>query len=460
MSLDPLTALSPLDGRYRSKTKELAALFSEASLFRHRVRVEVEYLLFLSKKRIIRTLSSKEQKKLKKLLELELEQIKQIKTIEAETHHDVKAVEYFLTEQLQSTSLKDCIPFIHFGLTSADTNNLAYRLMINQAHQQIMLPLLIRLLSRLKNMSSQYQDLAMLARTHGQPALPTTLGKEISVWAVRLLQQIIQLVEHKLNGKLTGAVGSFQALQFTFPDVDWIEASHEFVSSLGLEPNLHTTQINPADNLIELLNHYQLTNSILIDLCQDFWRYISDNWLIQIKDKQQVGSSTMPQKINPIRFENCEGNLQLANGVIDTLSRKLAVSRLQRDLSNSTVNRNIGLVFGYSLLGWKSLSAGLTTVQPNKPKISTDLNQNFNILAEAMQTKLRQQQDPQAYQKTAELTKSKCLKKKDWQQLVKPISTDLHQLTPEDYTGLAAKLVTLAVEEIGHFLAEFKPDFE
>ncbi len=455
MDFSPLTTLNPLDGRYHDKTKALAKIFSEASLIQHRTGIEVRYLQFLSKHKIIRSFNSEEQKQLDDLLSLSEKQIKRVKTIEKKTHHDVKAVEYFLREEFEQSSVKDCTPYIHLGLTSADINNLAYGQMITKAHQHIVLSQLTQLLDQLKQMAAQYQDLPMLARTHGQPALPTTFGKEVSVTAMRLLKQLEKLANFKLTGKLTGAVGSLQALDLVFSQHDWLKLSTEFVSSLGLKPNLHTTQINPADNLIELLQIYHRLNSILIDLNQDLWRYISDHWLIQNKNKEQVGSSTMPQKVNPIRFENSEGNLTLANGLIETLSRKLPISRLQRDLSNSTINRNIGLVFAYNHLGYTSLSSGLNTIKPNQEKIKQNLNDNYNILGEALQTKLRQKQDPQAYEKTAELTKTKKLSQADWQRIVADTAPDLVDLTPADYTGLAIKLTQKAVKEIDLFLTEF-----
>jgi len=292
----------------------------------------------------------------------------------------------------------------------------------------------------------------MLARTHGQAAIPTTLGKEISVFATRLLTQIQKLDTYQLTGKLNGAVGSFQALNFIQPQVDWIEFSTTFVANLGLQPNLHTTQINPADDLIDLFHIYHLINSIFIDLDQDLWRYISDDWLVQTGKDKRVGSSTMPQKINPIEFENSEGNLTLANGLIETVSRKLPISRLQRDLSDSTVNRNLGSIFGYCLIGYQSLSKGLKTIQPNLTQIERDLNRNYAILGEALQTQMRHQQIPQAYEQVAAEFKHRVLTQADWQKLTQSIDPILATLTPATYTGLADQLTQLAVKKIKEFL--------
>ena len=451
MKLEPLTALCPLDGRYYTKTRDLAEIFSEASLIKHRVLVEVEYLLALSQQKIIRPFSGKEKKLLKSLPDLSFNHLKRVKEIEKTIHHDVKSVEYYLAERLEKTSLKDCVSFIHFGLTSSDINNLAYRLMMAKANNLLRLRL-EKILKQLNTMANEYKNLSMLARTHGQAAIPTTFGKEVSVFGMRLLNQLKKIENYKLTGKLNGAVGSFQALQFSLPKVNWIKFSRDLVKSFDLKPNLDTTQVNPADDLVELFSIYHLVNSILIDLSQDFWRYISDDWLIQNKNLKQVGSSTMPQKVNPIEFENAEGNLSLANGLIETLNRKLPISRLQRDLSDSTVNRNMGLVLGYSLVAYTSLLKGLKLVKPNKKKITKDLNKNFNILSEALQTDLRLLKDKKAYQKTVKLTKSKVMNQDDWQKLVKPINGKLFKLTPDKYTGLAGKLTDRSIRRINKYI--------
>jgi adenylosuccinate lyase len=452
MNSIPLSSISPLDGRYHYLTKPLAKIFSESSLISHRLKIEILYLQALSKAKIIRSFTKKEILFLNKLQQPTPTDIKKIKQIEKKTHHDVKAVEYYLAQKLKSSSLKNIIPFIHFGLTSADINNLSYRLMISSANQNLLLPKLKEILKTLSQLCAKHHDLPMLARTHGQAAIPTTLGKEVSVFLMRLLKQLEKLENYQLSGKLNGAVGSFQALYFIKPKINWPKFSADFISSLKLKPNLHTTQINPADDIVNLFNIYHLINSILIDLNQDFWRYISDDWLIQDQKKDQVGSSTMPQKINPIQFENSEGNLTLANGLIETINRKLPLSRLQRDLSDSTIHRNFGTIFGHSLISYHSLLKGLNSIKPNKEKIDQDLNKNFNILAEALQTWLRHQQDPQAFQKTAQITKGQKMKQLDWQNLTQDFDKKLATLTPAAYTGLSSDLTLLAIKDINKFL--------
>ncbi|MBU0579047.1 adenylosuccinate lyase [Patescibacteria group bacterium] len=452
MDFSSLSSLSPLDGRYHHLTQPLSNIFSEASLVSHRLKIEILYLKTLSQTKIIRSFTKKEISYLDQLQKPTLATIKKIKQIEKKIHHDVKAIEYYLALKLKSSSLKDCISFLHFGLTSADINNLSYRLMISSAHQKILLPQLKKILKTLNQFCTKYHDLPMLARTHGQAAIPTTLGKEISVFSIRLLKQLKKIKDYQLTGKLNGAVGSFHALHFIKPEINWPKFSTDFISSLGLRPNLHTTQINPADDIVDLFNSYHLINSILIDLNQDIWRYISDDWLVQDNKKNQVGSSTMPQKINPIQFENSEGNLTLANGLIETINRKLPISRLQRDLSDSTINRNFGTIFGHSLIAYDNLLKGLNSIKPNQTKIKQDLNKNFNILSEALQTWLRYQQDSKAYQKTAKLIKGQDIKQSDWKKLTENFDKKINSLTPSSYTGLSSKLTLLAIKDINKFL--------
>ncbi len=448
MGHTPQLALSPLDDRYAHQTKPLAKIFNEAALIQHRLLIEIKYLQALSKHKIIRSFSKKEKDILVQLLKPKSSTPEQIKAIEEKTHHDVKAVEYFIRQEFEQTTLKDLIPFIHFGLTSEDVNNLAYRLMIKQGLNEIIKPELKTLLLNLADLSQKHAALPMLARTHGQAAIPTTLGKELAVFASRLLPLYIKLKNTQLQGKLNGAVGGYQALNLAFSDVNWIEFSQKFVEKLGFEHLSITTQINPQDDLVQLFQLLEHFNSILIGLNQDIWRYISDGWLAQKGKKKHVGSSTMPQKINPIEFENSEGNLKLANGLLQIFICQFPISRLQRDLSDSTIRRNIGTAFGHCLLAYSKLNKGLSQIEPNKTKIKQDLEANWNILAEAAQTIARQQGDQQAYEKLAKLSKNTTLDKSSWQQSVSKINPKLEKLTPSDYTGLSAKLAKQTGQQI------------
>lgn len=455
MDTSALNSLSPLDGRYFEKTKILRDYFSEGALISYRIRIEVLYLIALSDVKIIRSLKPKEKKFLLSLLPATCYLLQKIKDFESTTHHDVKAVEYFLREQLETTSLKDLIPFIHFGLTSEDVNNLAYRLMVKSAHEQVLLPIFYNVLSTLAEFSSSSSAIPLLARTHGQPAISTTLGKELSVFLARLLTQVKKMGEIKLTGKLNGAVGSYHSFAFASPKTDWLKFSELFTKNLGLTPNFYTTQINPPDDLIDLFHTYHHLNSILIDLNQDLWRYISDDWLIQ-KKEANVGSSTMPQKINPIEFENSEGNLIMANGLFETFSRKLPISRLQRDLSDSTVMRNIGVAFGHCLLAYQSLLKGLATISPNTEKIYTDLNANWNILSEPLQIYFRSIGNPEAYEQVATKMKGKVISQKDWQELTKGLNPKIQKLTPSTYLGYSIRLTKKVAIEVNTYLNKHK----
>lgn len=446
--MSKLLAVTPLGGRYRDKIQELEEFTSEYALIKTRIKVEIKYLIALSKIGVVKKLSNEETRILNLIYEkFNLEEAEKIKEIEDTTKHDVKAVEIFLGGIFEKTTLKDLIESIHFGLTSEDINNLSYRLMLKNAVEEVILPSLIKLNGELNNFSQKYKNLPMLARTHGQPALPTTLGKEIAVFASRLDSELKKLKETKLTGKLNGAVGNYNALFLAYPKIDWIKFSKNFVQSFNLEPNLITTQINSFEDIIEYFQTIQRINGIILDLNQDFWRYISDGWLIHSTEKGQVGSSTMPQKINPIDFENSEGNLELANGLIEVFTRKLPISRLQRDLSNSTIIRNIGTVLGYSLLAYKSTSRGVSKIKANEEKILENLNSDWSILAEALQTILRTEKVKGAYFKVLEETKGKKLNQEDWKNLIRklPLSENSKQkllkVTPENYIGLVDKLI-------------------
>ena len=440
--MSKLLAITPLDGRYLNKISELEELTSEFALIKARLGVEVKYLFALLKIKLVNLSTSEKNNLLKILKNFDLGEAEKIKSIEDTTKHDVKAVEIYLRTFLKRENSE----MIHFGLTSEDINNIAYRIMLRSASEDVIIPVLEKLIEILFQRSKELKNLPMLGRTHGQPAVPTTLGKEIAVFASRLSLELKKLKRIQLTGKLNGAVGNYNALYFAFPKIDWINFSKNFIQSFGFEPNLVTTQINSFEDIIEYFQTIQRINGILLDLAQDFWRYISDSWLIQKSDKGQVGSSTMPQKINPIDFENSEGNLELANGLIEVMTRKLAVSRLQRDLSNSTVIRNIGTVLGYSLLAYKGTLSGLSKVKANEAQISQDLNKDWSILSEAIQIIFRKEGVKGSYLKVVEMTKGKHFREKEWKELIKGLSISklnkerLLNLTPQTYLGLASKI--------------------
>ncbi|MDX1613688.1 MAG: adenylosuccinate lyase, partial [Candidatus Promineifilaceae bacterium] len=431
--MDGIHALSPLDGRYRDKTGQLADRFSEAALIRARVEVEIRYLQHLSSNGVVRSLSAEEAALLDDVARVDDPMLAQVKALEETTRHDVKAVEYFLRERFQDTSLSDLSPYLHFGLTSEDVNNLAYRRMIAAAREAVLRPQLLRLLAALADLAETHRTQPMLARTHGQPAIPTTFGKEVALFGIRLLAQLRRLQQIDLFGKLNGAVGGYHAMVVAFPDVDWPGLARSFVESLGLRFLPYTAQINPQDDLVALFGVYRHLNTILLGLNQDMWRYISDDWLVQRMAEGQVGSSTMPQKVNPIQFENSEGNLALANALFQAFMTELPVSRLQRDLSDSTIRRNIGSAFGYSLIAYRSLLQGLASIDVNGPAMRQALNANWNILAEAMQTVARTQGDAEAYEQTAAALKQTVVDGDAWQRLATAVDGRLAALTPESY---------------------------
>lgn len=455
LALTELTAISPLDGRYRERVAELAPYVSEYSLIRTRVEIEAKYLVALSDVGLARRLTKSERQKLETFAsEIDLKEAKRVKEIEEETRHDLKAMERAFRALLARTSLSDVIEMVHFGLTSEDVNNLAYRLMLRRATEDVSIATLDGFVDELVERADKFKATPMLARTHGQGAVPTTVGKELVVFATRVNTQVRKLEKQKLSGKLTGAVGNFNALKFSAPNVDWIKFSQDFVKNFGFDPNLVTTQINSYEDIIEYLQTYQRINSIIVDFDQDMWRYISDDWFIQEARSSEVGSSTMPQKVNPIDFENSEGNLIMANGVIDALCRKLAVSRLQRDLSDSTVVRNIGIALGYSLVGYKSTLAGLARVRPNREQIESDLNQNWTILSEGVQTLLRIAGYEDPYSMVSGLTRGVHIGEDEWHKWVEhlPVTGNrkeqLNKLSPKTYIGLSVSLTERAIREI------------
>lgn len=444
---DPLLAISPLDGRYAETTAPLQNHFSEFAFLRDRVRVELDLLPALSKTGLVRPLSDIEYAQLKSIAEnFSTADAEQILEYERKTRHDVKAIEYFIQSKLQDTTLQDTIPWIHFGLTSEDTNSIGQAIALKESRDKVILPNYQSLISNLSELALRYKATPMLARTHGQFAVPTTLGKEFAVYIARLKKICDEIASHKFEAKLTGAAGNFNALQAAAPQVDWISFSRDFVSSFGLEPNLLTTQILPYDNWVRYFDLIRLTNSILIDFAQDIWRYISDGYLKQAVVTGEVGSSTMPQKVNPIDFENAEGNLGVANSLFTHYAQKLTVSRLQRDLSDSTVRRTFGTALGHSLLAWINFQRGLKRIAPDEEKLTAELNAHWEVVSEGAQTILRAAGKFDAYESLKEKTRGRVLTEVDYKAWCDSIHVDdvtrakLKALSPERYVGLAVQL--------------------
>lgn len=408
MNNNHISAISPIDGRYASKTEKLNCYFSEEALIRYRVRIEVEYLIALSG--IIPQLSNTPkdfEKRLRSLyLQFTQKDALRIKEIESVTNHDVKAVEYFIKQRFDEWSWQSFKEFIHFGLTSQDINNTSFPLMLKEAMEDVFLPQMFRVLETLKGMCQEWKEVPMLARTHGQPASPTRLGKEFMVFVYRLEQQLKTLQTIPYGAKFGGATGNFNAHVLAFPNIDWHAFGNKFVASLGLNRELYTTQISNYDHLAALFQNLQRINTILIDLSRDIWTYISMGYFRQRIKAGEVGSSAMPHKVNPIDFENAEGNLGLANALLDHLACKLPISRLQRDLTDSTVIRNQGVPLAYSLIALKSLEKGLGKLLLHKEAIDKDLQHNYAVVAEAIQTILRREGYPNPYETLKELTRT------------------------------------------------------
>ncbi|MBP7740567.1 adenylosuccinate lyase [Candidatus Woesebacteria bacterium] len=449
-------SLSPLDGRYKNKTISLRKYFSESALNSYRIKIETEYLKSLSKFKIIRNFTVKEIKLLDSFSVLSDLDNKNLKLLENKTHHDVKAIEYFLKSKFEKTSLENVSSFVHFGITSEDINNLAYRLLIHDSLNNFTKNLIINIILQLNEVSKKTADVVILARTHGQAAIPTTFGKEFMVFELRLVELFKELSNFNFRGKFNGAVGGYHALFTAFPKIDWQKFSKEFVESFGFDFIEITTQIAPADDLVKLFSIFNRINNVLLDLNQDIWRYISDGWLAQTGKEKYVGSSTMPQKINPIEFENSEGNLIIANSLFEGFSRKLPISRLQRDLSESTILRNIGISFGYCAVAYESLISGLSKLVVNEKIINEQLFSNYNILLEALQTELRANGDVNAYEKIAIFGKNKTLQKEDWKKLVRDNNSKLNNLTPENYLGLTKQITSSNIKKVEKFIKNFK----
>ena len=446
MELSPLTAISAIDGRYRKQVQHLDAYFSEYALMKYRVLVEVEYLLFLEKKKLFK-LSGKTAKQLRKLAEdFGPEDAQEIKQIEYITNHDVKAVEYFLKNELEKTDDKTAREWIHFGLTSQDVNNTATPLLWKHAIEYEYLPGLLNLNMQLKLLAEEWKDIPMLAHTHGQPASPTKLGKEIMVFVERIQAQVEQFITIPFSAKFGGATGNFNAHHVAFPKTDWILFANQFMDQLGLNRQQFTTQIEHYDNLAAHFDCIKRANTILIDFCRDIWTYVSMEYFKQKTKKGEVGSSAMPHKVNPIDFENAEGNLGLANAIFEHLSSKLPVSRLQRDLTDSTVLRNIGVPFAHTIIAFKSIEKGLDKLLINDPRIHEDLENNWAVVAEAIQTILRREKYPKPYEALKDLTRgNQKIDKKAIHQFIEGLKVsnalkkELKSITPHNYTGMTAK---------------------
>ena len=451
MDLTPLTAVSPIDGRYAGKTADLRPIFSEYGLIRHRVEVEVRWLEHLASRSEIAEvppLGERARNLLAGIVEqFGVEDAQRVKNIERTTNHDVKAVEYFLKEKIAGNpELAAVSEFIHFGCTSEDVNNLAYALMLREARTQALLPAMDEVVQALGHLAHALADRPMLARTHGQPASPTTVGKELANFVHRLRRQREQVVGIPLLGKMNGAVGNFNAHRAAYPEVDWEPLARDFVVSLGLVWNPYTTQVEPHDFIAELFHAVSRFNTVLIDLCRDLWGYVSLAYFKQKTKAGEVGSSTMPHKVNPIDFENAEGNLGIANALFEHLAGKLPVSRWQRDLSDSTVLRNLGVGVAHSVLAYQATLAGLGKLEVNPARLAEDLDEHWEVLAEAAQTVMRRYGVEQPYEKLKALTRGQEVDRAALVALIERLEIPagakrtLLDLTPAAYTGIAARL--------------------
>lgn len=450
MELSSLTAISPIDGRYRTKTDSLDQYFSEYALIRYRVRVEIEYFIFLCElplpqlaefpRDLFPALRSIYQ-------DFSLEDAQRVKDIEAVTNHDVKAVEYFIKERLQGSILNlkpSTLNFIHFGLTSQDINNTSVPLSIKDALNDVVVPMLEKLIAQITAYANEWKEVAMLAKTHGQPASPTRLGKELQVFAYRLSQQLEQLCQTPISAKFGGATGNFNAHHVAYPDMDWCELGNEFVKNrLGLEREQWTTQISNYDNLAALFDALRRIGTIIIDLDRDVWQYISMGYFRQKVKAGEVGSSAMPHKVNPIDFENSEGNLGIAVAILEHLSHKLPVSRLQRDLTDSTVLRNVGVPLGHIVIAVQSTLKGLGKLLLNEEALKEDLERNWAVVAEAIQTILRREGYPNPYETLKALTRTgSAISHESIEQFIETldvseaVKAELRLITPHNYTGI------------------------
>jgi len=453
MAHSELTALSPLDGRYAAKVGPLRPIFSEYGLMHRRVLVEVRWLIALGEEKGIAEvapLSAAARHALETLATgFSSQDAEEIKAIEATTNHDVKAVEYFIKQRISANAeLAKATEFVHFACTSEDINNLSYALMLRDARDEVLLPALDKAIARLRNMAHTMSSLPMLARTHGQTASPTTLGKELANVVERLNRQRAQIAHVELLGKINGAVGNYNAHVIAYPEVDWKTLSERFVQSLGLVWNEYTTQIEPHDCIAELCDAIRRSNTILIDLCRDVWGYISLGYFRQQLKAGEVGSSTRPHKVNPIDFENAEGNLGLANALLSHFAEKLPISRWQRDLTDSTVLRALGTAFGHTQVALESLLRGLAKLTADPARLAADLDANWEVLGEAVQTVMRRYGLPEPYEQLKTLTRGQGITRESLQKFITGLAIPddakrrLLALTPATYLGLAVPLAS------------------
>ncbi|MEH8138660.1 adenylosuccinate lyase [Gallibacterium anatis] len=452
MQFNALTALSPLDGRYQSKTDALRPIFSEYGLLRFRVTVEVRWLQKLAETTAIQEVPLLSKKAIDYLNDIianfDVQDAQRIKEIEATTNHDVKAVEYFLKEKCQALpELAAISEFIHFACTSEDINNLSHALMLKTAREEFILPEWKKLINEISKLAEAYKTIPLLSRTHGQPASPTTVGKEMVNVAYRLQRQYQQLQKAEILGKINGAVGNYNAHLSAYPNVDWHLFSQQFVQSLGIDWNPYTTQIEPHDYIAEFFDCVVRFNTIIIDFNRDIWGYIALNHFKQRTIAGEIGSSTMPHKVNPIDFENSEGNLGVANALMTHLAQKLPVSRWQRDLTDSTVLRNLGVGLGYCAIAYASTLKGISKLEVNEAHLLAELDQNWEVLAEPIQTVMRRYGIEKPYEKLKELTRGKRVDQQTMQQFIDGLAITeeekarLKQLTPATYIGAAIQLV-------------------
>jgi adenylosuccinate lyase len=447
MELTTLTAISPIDGRYRSQSEILIGYFSELALIQYRVWVEIEYFISLCELPLpqLKSIPHKHFGDLRRIYwELNETEAKRIKELEKTTNHDVKAVEYYLKEKWEALGLGDYKEFIHFGLTSQDINNTAIPAAFRDAVEKVYIPAVDRIIEILVRLASEWKDIPMLARTHGQAASPTRLGKEVYVFVERLDEQLNRLEDIPYNAKFGGATGNFNAHHVAYPTIDWVEFANKFLSEkLELKRSRFTTQIEHYDNLAAAFDTLKRTNTILIDLCRDMWTYVSMDYFKQKVKVGEVGSSAMPHKVNPIDFENAEGNLGIANALFEHLSAKLPISRLQRDLTDSTVLRNIGVPFAHTVIAFRSIEKGLEKLVLNESALKGDLEENWAVVAEAIQTILRRESYPEPYEALKTLTRGKQLIcQEDIAAFVRQLEVgdtvkeELLRITPSNYTGM------------------------